>query len=173
MTANQPIQHSHYTQVNASRKFPVDILIDGLRTPQNIGMCLRLSEAFGVQNVFLHKSSPDPSNRSVKKSAREAEKKLELRYFENVISQIHERQEKGFSIISLELTDKSKSIDTYRFSTDKPICLVIGSERNGIQQEILNLSDEILSIDMFGSNSSLNVATSLSIALYEITKQLR
>jgi tRNA G18 (ribose-2'-O)-methylase SpoU len=173
MTPNQPTQHSHYTQVNSSIEFPVEILIDGLRTPQNIGMCLRLSEAFGVQNVFLHKESPDPSNRSVKKTAREEEKNLNLHYYEDVISQIKKRQERGFSIISLELTDKSKSIDTYTFTKSKPICLVIGSERNGIQQEILNQSDDILSIDMFGSNSSLNVATSLSIALYEITKQLR
>jgi tRNA G18 (ribose-2'-O)-methylase SpoU len=109
----------------------------------------------------------------VKKTAREAEKNLNLHYYEDVISQIKKRQERGFSIISLELTDKSKSIDTYTFTKSKPICLVIGSERNGIQQEILNQSDDILSIDMFGSNSSLNVATSLSIALYEITKQLR
>ncbi len=173
MTANQPTQHSHYTQVNSTRTFPIEILIDGLRTPQNIGMCLRLSEAFGVRNVFLHKDSPNPTNRSVKKTAREAEKKLKLHYFEDVISQIQERQDKGFRVISLELTDKSKSIDTFSFLADKPICLVIGSERNGIQQDLLNLSDEILSIDMFGTNSSLNVATSLSIALYEITKQLR
>lgn len=75
----------------------------------------------------------------------------------------------NFEIIALEITSNSKPLKEVMISFDKKIALLIGSEINGISEELLKLSDQIVHINMFGKNSSMNVVQAASIALYEIT----
>jgi len=78
----------------------------------------------------------------------------------------------GYLILALEITSKSKPIHTLAFSKEKPIALVVGDENFGVSERILQLSQTVIHIDMFGQNSSMNVVQATNIALYEITKQL-
>jgi len=73
--------------------------------------------------------------------------------------------------VSLEITTDSRPIHTHNFH-QTPLALIIGDENHGISEAVLNQSDNVIHIDMFGQNSSMNVVQATSIALYEITKQL-
>jgi len=164
------IQLSHTEIANKQQKFPITIVCDAIRTPENIGMCFRVSESFGVEKIFLHESSPTSENRRLKKTARNTLQEIPFEVYLNFEELIHQLKKEGNIIIGIEITDKSIDIQKYNFKKHQKIVLLLGSERNGIQHT--NLLDATVAIPMFGSNSSMNVIHSLAIALYEVTNQL-
>ena len=164
-------QLSHYYIKNQQKQFPITIVCDAIRTPENIGMCFRVSESFGVSKIYLHENSPAVTNSIVKRTARNTIKQLEYNTYANFEKTIQQLKDEGNTIIGIEITDKSIDIQNFNFKNHKKIVLLLGSERNGIGN--INLLDYSIAIPMFGQNSSMNVIHSLSIALYEVTNQLK
>ena len=164
-------QLSHYDIENQQKQFPITIVCDAIRTPENIGMCFRVSESFGVSKIYLHENSPAVTNSIVKRTARNTIKQLEYNTYANFEKTIQQLKDEGNTIIGIEITDKSIDIQNFNFKNHKKIVLLLGSERNGIGN--INLLDYSIAIPMFGQNSSMNVIHSLSIALYEVTNQLK
>ncbi|MCH3883023.1 MULTISPECIES: TrmH family RNA methyltransferase [Tenacibaculum] len=164
-------QLTHYDIENTQQQFPITILCDAIRTPENIGMCFRISESFGVQKIYLHENSPSTENRIVKKTARNTLTQIPFEYYTDFEKTINQLKAAGNTIIGIEITDKSINIQDFDFTSNEKIVLLLGSERNGIEN--INLVDKTVAIPMFGRNSSMNVIHSLAIALYETTNQLR
>ena len=163
-------QLTHYNIVNNQKQFPITIVCDAIRTPENIGMCFRISESFGVQKIYFHESSPSTENRIVKKTARNTVNQIDHEVYSNFNEIIHQLKAEGNTIIGIEITDKSIDIQDFNFKNHEKIVLLLGSERNGIEN--IHLVDETVAIPMYGRNSSMNVIHSLAITLYEVTNQL-
>ena len=164
-------QLNHTEIENQQKQFPITIVCDTIRTPENIGMCFRISESFGVQKIFLHETSPSIENRIVKKTARNTINQIEHDTYTDFDTIINQLKDEGNIIIGIEITDKSTAIQNFDFSKHQKIVLLLGSERNGIEN--ISLVDKTVAIPMYGRNSSMNVIHSLSIALYEVTNQLK
>lgn len=130
-----------------------------------------MADAFGVEKLVLCGESIQ-LGRKMSKTSRATEKVVNYEIHESALEVIKELKDHNHQIISLEITDKSTPIRTVKFSNEKPIVLVIGDENFGVSEAILNLSDMVIHIDMFGQNSSMNVVQATNIAIYEITKQL-
>ena len=163
-------QLTHYEIENNQKKFPITIVCDAIRTPENIGMCLRISESFGVQKIYFHEDSPSTENRIVKKTARNTINQIKHEIYINFNETIKQLKAEGNTIIGIEITDKSINIQDFKFKNLEKIVLLLGSERNGIEN--VDLLDYTIAIPMFGRNSSMNVIHSLAITLYEVTNQL-
>lgn len=163
-------QLTHYDIENKQQTFPITIVCDAIRTPENIGMCFRISESFGVQKIFLHKDSPSTENRNVKRTARNTINQIDHELYSNFDLLIDRLKKEGNTIIGIEIADKSTAIQNFDFNSKEKIVLLLGSERNGIEN--INIVDATVAIPMYGRNSSMNVIHSLSIALYETTNQL-
>jgi 23S rRNA (guanosine2251-2'-O)-methyltransferase len=163
-------QLTHYDIENNQKQFPITIVCDAIRTPENIGMCFRISESFGVDKIYFHESSPTIENRIVKKTARNTVNQIEHASYTNFTAIIEKLKEEGNTIIGIEITDKSINIQDFEFKNHEKIVLLLGSERNGIEN--IQLVDHTIAIPMFGRNSSMNVIHSLAITLYEVTNQI-
>ena len=164
-------QLTHYDIENNQKQFPITIVCDAIRTPENIGMCFRISESFGVKKIYFHESSPTIENRIVKKTARNTVNQIEHASYSNFTTIIQELKAAGNTIIGIEITDKSINIQDFEFENHQKIVLLLGSERNGIEN--IQLFDHTVAIPMFGRNSSMNVIHSLAITLYEVTNQIK
>lgn len=161
----------HHSEIeNEQQTFPITIVCDAIRTPENIGMCFRISESFGVQKIYLHETSPSIENRIVKKTARNTLNQIKHETYSDLEIIIHQLRVEGNTIIGIEITDESIEIQNFNFKSLHKIVLLLGSERNGIEN--IKLVDKTIAIPMYGRNSSMNVIHSLSIALYEATNQL-
>ena len=165
-------QLDHVKTVNNHIDFPLIVIGEELRTPQNVGMGLRVSEAYGVKTFYLNVNSPNTDNRLVQRTARNTDKNIDIISYEDIMILLSNLKNDGYTIIALEITDQSKNIHQYNFTIHQKIALLIGSERFGINPEALDNCDESIHIPMYGKNSSMNVINSLSVSLYEITKQL-
>ena len=164
-------QLTHYEIENSQQKFPVTIVCDAIRTPENIGMCFRIAESFGVEKIYLHESSPSIDNRIVKKTARNTIQQIEHENYSDFEVLIRQLKEEGNAVIGIEITDSSINIQDFNFRNHSKIVLLLGSERHGIKN--INFVDATVAIPMYGRNSSMNVIHSLSITLYEVTNQLK
>lgn len=163
-------QLTHYDIENTQQKFPITIVCDAIRTPENIGMCFRIAESFGVQKIYFHENSPSLENRKVIKTARNTIPQIHHEMYSDFNDVVKSLKEEGNTIIGIEITDKSINIQDFDFKNHEKIVLLLGSERNGIAN--ISLVDETIAIPMFGRNSSMNVIHSLAITLYEVTNQL-
>lgn len=164
-------QLTHYEIKNDHKQFPITIVCDAIRTPENIGMCFRIAESFGVSKIYLHESSPATKNSNVKRTARNTVNQVAHTTYTNFNNTIQQLKEEGNTIIGIEITDKSIDIQNFNFTNHEKIVLLLGSERNGIEN--IDYIDYSISIPMYGRNSSMNVIHSLGIALYEVTNQLK
>jgi len=162
-------QLSHNDIENEQKQFPITIVCDAIRTPENIGMCFRISESFGVQKIYFHENSPSIENRIVKKTARNTVNQIQHTSYANFNNLVNRLKAEGNTIIGIEITDKSINIEDFNFKNYEKIVLILGSERNGIED--INLIDYTVSIPMYGRNSSMNVIHSLAIMLFEVTRQ--
>jgi tRNA G18 (ribose-2'-O)-methylase SpoU len=163
-------QLTHYDIENKQKQFPITIVCDAIRTPENIGMCFRISESFGVEKIYFHNDSPSLQNRKVINTARNTIDQINHDFYSNFDALIQQLKIEGNTIIGIEITDKSIDIQDFDFKNHKKIVLLLGSERNGIEN--IDLVDHTIAIPMFGRNSSMNVVHSLAITLYEVTNQL-
>ena len=167
---NSMKQLSHDEIKNNTQTFNISIVCDAIRTPENIGMCFRVAESFGVEKIYFHDTSPSIENRIVKKTARNTIQQIEFDHYDDFSTLIKQLKADNYKIIGIEITDKSIDIQDFNFKNHEKIVLLLGSERNGIEQ--IDLVDYTVAIPMFGRNSSMNVIHSLAITLYEATNQL-
>ena len=163
-------QLDHFEVVNKQTIKDIIVVSENIRTPENIGMLFRVSEAFGIKKVFLVGDSPNLENKKVLRTARSTEKQLEIKLFKDSISLIKKLKKENYQLVGLELTDISVSLPATNFLNQDKIALFIGAERFGLSKQTLEQLDVSIHIDLFGKNSSINVINALAIALYELTK---
>ncbi|MFV8325839.1 TrmH family RNA methyltransferase [Flavobacterium sp. ZS1P14] len=158
-----------HQDISFDRKtFPITLVCDNIYFQRNIGSLFRISEAFGVEKIiFLGKNIP-LNPRKINKTSRSTH--LHIPY--SVIGETKELIDyllaTNYEIIALEITNTSKPLQEIVIPTSKKIALIVGSEINGICNEILTISNQTVHINMFGENSSMNVVQATSIALYEL-----
>lgn len=163
------MQLTHGENQFERKTFPITLVCDHIYFQQNIGSLFRISEAFGVENIiFLGKDIP-LNPRKINKTSRSTHLYVPHSVIEETSELIKYLLENDFEIIALEIASNSKPLKEIRIPTDKKIALIIGSEIDGISEEILKISTQTIHINMFGKNSSMNVVQATSIILYEIT----
>ena len=166
------MQLTHYNTNFKPNAFPITLICDNVTNAPNIGSLFRIADAFGVEKLVLC-GETIPIGRKMTKTSRATEKVVPFEWEKNILKAVETYKGDNYQIVSLEITSNSKSINSFKFPTDQSIALVIGDENFGVSEDILNISDAIVHIDMFGQNSSMNVVQATNIALYEITKQLQ
>lgn len=164
-------QLTHYTTHFEKRSFPIVLVSDQVSNAPNIGSLFRIADAFGIEKIFFCGENIPVFGRRMTKTSRATEKVVPFEITEDIHSVIKQLQNNGYTIISLEITEKSQSIHTIDFSQYEKIALVIGDENFGVNPETLYESNVIVHIDMFGQNSSMNVVQATNIVFYEITRQ--
>lgn len=164
------MQTDHYGSKFKKRIFPITLVCDNINKAANIGSLFRIADAFGVEKI-LFCGTGIPIGRRMTKTSRATEKIVPYEIHDSALSTIENLKTKGYHILSLEITSESTPIHFHNFS-NQPTAIVIGDENHGISASILEQSNSIVHITMFGRNSSMNVVQATSIALYEITKQL-
>lgn len=166
------MQLDHYSSKFKNQTFPIIVICEDLTNASNIGSLFRTADTFGVEELVFC-GDRITLGRKMAKTSRATEKFVNYRMVDKALEVISELKKQNYFIISLEITSKSKALDTFKFPKNIKIAVVIGHENLGVSQGVLESSHAVIHIDMFGQNSSMNVVQATSIALYEITKQLK
>jgi tRNA G18 (ribose-2'-O)-methylase SpoU len=163
-------QLTHSQTEFETKKFPIILFLDNITGEANIGSIFRLADAFGVQEIIFTGTPPNLKSNRLKRTSRNTHTTVNFRFCENGVDYINQLKRDSYKAIGIEITSESKSIQDISISEDSRLLLIAGNERHGISEEILGCAEDIYHIEMFGNNSSMNVAQSIGISLYEITK---
>ncbi len=164
------VQLNHGEHQTKSVKYPICLLLNDFESPANVGSIFRLADAFGVEKIYLAGTTPVPPNRKMMRTSRATEKFVSYKHDKSGVDVVNTLKSKGYKIISLEITSSSADIRKLSLSNNDKACLILGSENEGINPQLLALSDETVHIPMLGENSSINVASACAIALFECIK---
>lgn len=166
------LQLTHRESNFTEKKFPVVLVLEGLTSPANFGSLFRLSDAFNIEKMIICGSGPDLESNRLKRTARSTFEKILFEFEEKAVEACKKLKKKNYSLLALEITDLSIAVEDYPVINGQKIALVLGNEKSGISGEVLKMAEQGVHINMFGKNSSMNVAQAAGIALYEITKKL-
>jgi tRNA G18 (ribose-2'-O)-methylase SpoU len=164
------LDYSDYTPTKT--QFPLIVLLDNIKSPENVGAIFRIADTFGIERLAICGTSPAPPQKRIHIGGRGSEKIVPFTYFGDALSAIEQLKNDGYTVIALEITDESRSIRDVDFKGMKKIVLIAGSEKDGVAQKLLDIVDFSVHIPSFGICLSMNVATSVAVAAYEITRQL-
>jgi tRNA G18 (ribose-2'-O)-methylase SpoU len=151
------------------------LILDNIRSVENTASIFRTGDGFGVSKIYLIGTTPAPIDRFGRKRsdfakvALGAEEAVDWEHARSAVEVIKELKSQGFTVISLEQAPESKELNSYEAEKLESLALIVGNEVEGVSQEALDLSDEILEIKMRGKKESLNVSVSTGIALYALT----
>lgn len=166
------LQLAHNSHENFQSKFPIVIVTDNLMGDANIGSIFRLADAFNIEKIIFCGTPVNLNGNRLRRTARSTQEKVISEFAENISEEILKLRDQNYKIYALEITSGSIPLEELNLKKDFKIALIIGNERHGIEESVLKLADKTVHINMFGINSSMNVAQATGIALYEITKSL-
>ena len=166
------MQLDHYSTKFKNQIFPIVLICEDVTNAANIGSLFRAADTFGVKELVFC-GTHIPMGRKMTKTSRATEKFVKYSVADNALDVVNELKTKDYKIISLEITSKSEALEDFKFPKNASIALVIGNENFGVSEGVLNRSDAVIHINMYGQNSSMNVVQATSVILYEITKQLK
>lgn len=164
-------QLTHYTSNFKKQKHSISVVCDNVTNAPNIGSLFRIADAFGIEELIFCGTEISIGKR-ITKTSRSTEKYVKHSITENIEEQIATLKSNNYYLIALEITENSKPLTEFKLETNQLIALILGDENFGVSETVLKQVNAVLHINMFGNNSSMNVAQATSIALYEITKQL-
>ncbi|CAI8184862.1 MAG: tRNA (guanosine(18)-2'-O)-methyltransferase [Formosa sp. Hel1_33_131] len=165
------MQLNHYTTTFSKHTFPIILISDNVSHAANIGSLFRTADAFGVQHLILG-GNPIELGRKFTKTSRATEHSVSFEQTETTLEKIRELKSQNYTLIALEITEKSRPISELELPNDSKIGFIIGDEKHGVSAPILEVCDHNVHIEMYGQNSSMNVVQATSIGLYELTKKL-
>ena len=154
-------------------KLPLVVVLDNIRSCNNIGSVFRTSDALLIEKVYLCGITATPPNAEIHKTALDAEKSVEWEYFEKTEDAVFELQNKGYKVYAIEQVENSISLPDYLPADGEKVAVVFGNEVKGVQQKVVNICNGSIEIPQFGTKHSFNVSVSAGIVLWEIFRKMQ
>ena len=154
-----------------SRKLPLTVVLDDVRSLHNVGAVFRSGDAFRVEAVYLCGITATPPHPEIHKTALGGEDSVEWRYFATAAEAVAELQRDGVFVYSIEQVEGSTKLQHLELDTSRRYAVVLGNEVKGVHQEVVDMTDGCLEIPQFGTKHSLNVSVTAGIVTWEFAKQ--
>ena len=155
----------------SSKKIPIVVVLDNVRSALNVGSAFRTSDAFRVEKIYLCGITATPPNKEIRKSALGATESVEWEKVEDTESVIKKLKSDGYHICAIEQTENAIMLNDF-ILPEKPIAVVFGHEVNGVQQSVIDLCDQCIEIPQIGTKHSLNISVSVGIVIWDLYKKI-
>ena len=165
---NSELNRIDVTSFKSIKKTPLIVVLDNIRSLNNIGSIFRTCDAFLVSKIYLCGITAQPPNRKINKTALGSTESVEWEYFKSTKKIIEKLKSKGVKIWSIEQVEKAKKLHEIE-EIDKGIehAVVFGNEIKGVSQEIIDISNSTIEIDQYGTKHSLNVTVAAGIVVWK------
>jgi 23S rRNA (guanosine2251-2'-O)-methyltransferase len=160
-------------EYKVASKIPVCLVLDNVRSLHNVGSAFRTADGFLIEKIYLTGITGTPPNREIQKTALGATESVPWEYISDPGQAVRQLKAEGYTIIVIEQTTESQSLDAFQSNTQSKYALVFGNEVNGVSESVINEADLALEIPQGGSKHSLNVSVCLGIVVWHIFRQLK
>jgi len=171
--SNEELSRLSVDEFKVAVKKPLVVVLDCVRSSNNVGSVFRTSDALLVKKICLCGITATPPDREIHKTALGAENSVDWEYFKTTEEAIENLRMEGYTIIAIEQVEQSISLHQYVPSPGEKLALIFGNEVKGVQQEVVNLCDKTIEIPQFGTKHSFNIAVSAGIVLWDLFNKLK
>ena len=169
---NSELNRKNIDEFKQSDKTPLIVILDNIRSLNNIGSVFRTSDAFLVEKIYLCGITATPPNKEIHKTALGATDSVDWEYSENTLDAVEKLKSESVEIISIEQAENAVMLDKFEVEDNKKYAIIFGNEVKGVDQKVVSASDKVIEIPQYGTKHSLNISVSAGVVIWEMFKQL-
>ena len=170
--ANSELGRKSIEDFQKTEKNPIVIVLDNVRSLNNIGSVFRTADSFLLEGIYLCGITAKPPHRDIQKTALGATETVAWQHFNETLQAVERLKQDNYQVIAIEQAEGSTSLDLFTPDAKCRYALVFGHEVKGVNQEILNLCDSCIEIPQFGTKHSLNIAVSVGVVVWDVVSKL-
>ena len=171
--ANEELNRKSLDEFRESSKTPLVIVLDNVRSLNNVGSVFRTADAFLLESIYLCGITGTPPNKEIQKTALGATESVDWKYLGTTLQAVSELKEKGYLICSIEQAESATFLHDFFPEKGQKVAVIFGNEVKGVEQEVVNQSHQVIEIPQVGTKHSLNIAVSVGIVVWDIFRKLR
>lgn len=174
---NRKLKNSELDRINpeeykASEKTPLIIILDNIRSLNNIGSVFRTADAFLVKKIYLCGITAKPPHKDIQKTALGATESVDWEYAENIMEVVAKLQSEGVFVASIEQAELAVNLNDFSVQKELTYAVIFGNEVKGVQQKVVSASDAVIEIPQFGTKHSLNISVSVGVVVWDLFVKL-
>lgn len=170
--ANNELNRISVEEFKEVKKTPITVVLDNIRSLNNIGSVFRTSDAFLIEKIYLCGITAKPPHREIQKTALGATESVNWEHVEDVLEVVNLLQKNNTKVYAIEQTENAIMLDNFKVENEK-IAVVFGNEVKGVQQEVINQCNGVIEIPQLGTKHSLNISVSCGIVLWDLFKKIK
>lgn len=155
-----------------SEKTPLVVVLDNIRSCNNIGSVFRTSDALLVEKIYLCGITATPPNNEIRKTALDAEKSVNWEYFEHTEAVVSKLKNEGYKVYAIEQVENSIMLPDFAPAPQEKTALIFGNEVKGVKQSVVDICNGSIEIPQYGTKHSFNISVSAGIVLWDIFQKL-
>ena len=159
-----------YKKINKNK---IVLVLDNVRSLNNVGSAFRTSDAFNVEKIFLCGITGQPPHREIHKTALGATDSVEWEYCKQTLNVVKDLREKGYKIVAIEQAENSTMLDKFSIDPNKKYCFIFGNEVFGVDDAVMKDIDDCVEIPQFGTKHSLNISVTIGVVLWDYISKVR
>ncbi len=164
---NEELNRLSIEDFKNSKKIPVVLVLDNIRSLNNVGSAFRTADAFRIEKILLCGITAKPPHREIRKTALGATESVEWQYFKSTLDAVETLRHENYKILAVEQADHSTLLNNQRYYKKDKYALIFGNEVKGVMDEIVGMADKVLEIPQFGTKHSLNISVSIGVVLWD------
>ena len=169
---NSELDRLNVDEFKSAEKTPLIIILDNIRSLNNIGSVFRTSDAFLVEKIYLCGITAKPPHNDIRKTALGSTETVDWEYAEHTLDVVEKLKAEGLKIISIEQAERATMLDSFQPETNQKYALVFGNEVKGVAQDVVDASDLVLEIPQFGTKHSLNISVSCGVVVWDVFSKM-
>jgi 23S rRNA (guanosine2251-2'-O)-methyltransferase len=169
---NSELERLSVEGFKAVEKTPLIVVLDNIRSLNNIGSVFRTSDAFRIEKIYLCGITATPPHKDIQKTALGSTESVDWAYAESTAELVQKLQASSVQVLSIEQAENATMLNTFTPKPNQTYALVFGNEVKGVSQEVVNLSDDVIEIPQYGTKHSLNISVSCGVVLWDLFSKL-
>ncbi|KAB1156244.1 RNA methyltransferase [Flavobacterium luteum] len=169
---NSELKRKSIDDFKIATKTPLIIVLDDVRSLNNIGSVFRTADAFLIEKIYLCGITATPPNKEIHKTALGATETVDWEYHENVLSVIEKLKKESITVLAIEQVESSIYLNDFEIDTAKKYALIFGNEVFGVAQKAIEICDGCIEIPQLGTKHSLNISVSTGIVIWDLFQKI-
>lgn len=170
---NSELGRLNISEFKKADKIPLIVVLDNIRSLNNIGSVFRTCDAFLVEKIYLCGITAQPPHKEIHKTALGATESVAWEYVDNTLELIERLRAQNIKTIAIEQVEKSTMLQEFAIEDDQKYAIIFGNEVKGVLQEVVSVTDYCIEIPQFGTKHSLNISVSAGVVLWDLFKKFR
>ena len=170
---NSELDRLNIDEFKKAEKTPLIIVLDNIRSLNNIGSVFRTSDAFLIEKIYLCGITAKPPHKDIHKTALGSTETIDWEYAEHTIDVVRSLQENNIKVCAIEQAEHATMLDTFSPEPDTTYALVFGNEVKGVSQDVVTASDYVIEIPQFGTKHSLNISVSCGVVVWDLFSKMK